>query len=70
MLNRGQAAAATRMSAEMIRHDESVRLLAPAQRTDAGYRQDGEAGPQTLRFIRHSRDLGFPIAPAAGRGGS
>lgn len=62
MLNIGQAATATGVSAKMIRHYESVGLLADATRTDSGSRQYGDEDVQTRRFIRHSRDLGFPIA--------
>ena len=65
MLNIGQAAAASRVSAKMIRHYEEVGLLPAAQRTESGYRQYGDADVQTLRFIRHSRDLGFSIPEIA-----
>jgi len=65
MLNIGQAAAASGVSAKMIRHYEGIGLLPEAHRTNSGYRQYGEAEVQTLRFIRHSRDLGFSLQEVA-----
>lgn len=65
MLNIGQAATASGVSAKMIRHYEEVGLLPAAQRTDSGYRQYGDVDVQTLRFIRHSRDLGFSLPEIA-----
>jgi Cu(I)-responsive transcriptional regulator len=65
MMNIGQAASASGVSAKKIRHYEELALLPAAQRTASGYRQYGHNDVHTLRFIRHSRDLGFSLSEIA-----
>ena len=65
MMNIGEAAGASGVSAKMIRHYEELGLLPQARRTDSGYRQYEQNEVQTLRFIRHARDLGFSLSEIA-----
>jgi len=61
----GVAARLSNVSAKMVRHYESLGLLAPVARTDSGYRQYNAADVRTLQFIKRGRDLGFSMAEIA-----
>ena len=63
--NIGQAAQRAGVSAKMVRHYESLRLLPAIGRTDSGYRQYTDKEVHTLRFIKRSRDLGFSMPEIA-----
>lgn len=49
--NIGQAAARSGVTAKVIRYYESMGLLPPVARTEAGYRLYGDNEVRTLRFI-------------------
>ena len=61
----GQAAKASGISAKMIRHYEAIGLLPAASRTFSRYRVYNHQYVHMLRFIKHSRDLGFSIKQIA-----
>ncbi|MGO4869292.1 MAG: Cu(I)-responsive transcriptional regulator [Roseiarcus sp.] len=64
-MNIGAAAAATGVSAKMIRHYEAIGLLRPAARRQNDYRDYGEHEIHELRFVRRARRLGFSIKEIA-----
>jgi MerR family copper efflux transcriptional regulator len=57
----GELAAASGITAKMIRHYESIGLLPRPTRRDSGYRDYGAPDLHRLRFVRRAKDLGFSI---------
>ncbi len=56
-----EAAAASGVSAKMIRHYESIGLIAAPARAENRYRHYGASEVHALGFIRRARNLGFSI---------
>jgi len=57
----GRAAELSGVTAKMIRHYESLKLIAKAARTQGDYRVYCASDIHKLRFIRRARGLGFSI---------
>ena len=58
----GKLALRVEVSADTVRYYEKEGLLAPAKKTDAGYRLYGTDAVRRLRFIRQAQQCGFSLA--------
>ncbi len=61
MMQIGEAAKATGVSAKMIRHYEAIGLVPAAGRRESNYRDYSGDDLHRLGFIRRARDLGFSM---------
>ena len=57
----GELAARTGCKAQTIRYYEQIGLMPEPMRTDGNQRRYGSRHLKRLAFIRHSRQLGFPL---------
>jgi len=58
----GQLADQTGCKVQTIRYYEQIGLMPKALRTEGNQRRFGQVHHERLAFIRHSRELGFPLA--------
>lgn len=65
MMTISEIAKRSGLSNKMIRDYEKAGLIAPATRSDSGYRQYSEQDLETLSFIKHARDVDFSLAQIA-----
>ena len=64
-MNIGEASRLSGLPAKTIRYYEDTGLIAPPARAENGYRHYSEADVHKLRFVRHSRGLGFSVDECA-----
>jgi len=58
----GEVAARTGITVRALHHYDSIGLLSPTARTDAGHRRYAEADLRRLQLIVSLKQLGFPLA--------
>lgn len=61
MLTIGTLAKRTGTKVQTIRYYEMIGLMPEPERTEGGQRRYGEAELDRLAFVRHGRQLGFPL---------
>lgn len=57
----GQLAKRLNCAVQTLRYYESIGLVAPPNRTEGNQRRYSDAHLNQLRFVRHSRELGFSL---------
>ncbi len=60
-MNIGEAARQAGVTSKMIRHYESIHLIAASPRTNSGYRIYSDEAVHELRFIKRARHMGFSL---------
>lgn len=60
-MNISEAARRSGLSAKTIRYYEDIQLVAPAARSDNGYRQYDNSAVEELHFLARARDVGFDL---------
>jgi len=60
-MNIGTVSKLTGLNTKTIRYYEQIELIAPATRSDNGYRQYSEKGLEQLKFVQRARKTGFNI---------
>ena len=58
----GEVAARTGITVRALHHYDSIGLLSPTARTDAGHRRYAEADLRRLQLIVSLKQRGFPLA--------
>lgn len=60
-MNISEAARRSGLSAKTIRYYEEIALIAPASRSDNGYRQYDAGAVEELNFLARAREVGFDL---------